>query len=197
MKKLFTLIAALAFTAMANAQLHFVHDGKNIESGSTFVSSHLNEVMKEIGFLELEPQLFIKSDVDGEVVVEGKSTNDVSFQLCYGTMCLSGKDLQVYGAIAANKAEDLQIHCGEFGTPLSTITTCKVSLKAYYKGKPGEAITLNLVMSNDPNETASVEGVELDENAPAKTYDFGGRTSKGKGFVIVKQGSKVKKVAKQ
>ena len=48
MKKIFTLIIALAMTSMANAQLHFIHDGQEIESGSTFVSSHLNDFYKDV-----------------------------------------------------------------------------------------------------------------------------------------------------
>ena len=94
MKKIFTLIIALAMTSMANAQLHFIHDGQEIESGSTFVSSHLNDFYKDVlGKLVIEPEIFLKSDVDASnVIVEAKTTNDVEFQFCFGEVCATKKE---------------------------------------------------------------------------------------------------------
>lgn len=199
MKKIFTLIIALAMTSMANAQLHFIHDGQEIESGSTFVSSHLNEFYKNVlGKLVIEPEIFLKSDVDASnMIVEAKTTNDVEFQFCFGVKCATAKEHSIEDAIIKDKLNDLQIHAGSATTPLETVLTCKVFIKAYYKGKESEAVTLNLIMSNDPEVLSGINGVEADNNAPIQTYNVGGRTSaNGKGLVIVKQGNTVKKVVR-
>ena len=196
MKKLFTLIIAFAMTSMANAQLHFIHEGQEIESGSTFVSSHLNDFYKNImGKLVIEPEIFLKSDVDASnVILEANTTNDVEFQFCFGETCTTNKEHKIEGPIAKDKLNDLQIHAGSSMTPLETVLTCKVFIKAYYKGKKSEAITLNLVMSNDPEVLSGIDGVEADSNAPVQTYNIGGRAANGKGLVIIKQGNTVKKV---
>lgn len=198
MKKFFTLIIALAMTSMANAQLHFIHDGQEIESGSTFVSSHLNDFYKNIlGKLVIEPEIFLKSDVNASsIILEAKTTNDVEFQFCFGETCTTAKEHKIEGPIAKDKLNDLQIHAGSSTTPLETILTCKVFIKAYYKDKENEAITLNLVMSNDPEVIAGIDGIEAENNAPVKTYNIGGRAANGNGLVIIKQGNTVKKVVR-
>ena len=112
-------------------------------------------------------------------------------------MCATAKEHSIEDAIIKDKLNDLQIHAGSSTTPLETVLTCKVFIKAYYKGKESEAITLNLVMSNDPEVLSGIDGVEADNNAPAKTYNIGGRTANdGKGFVIIKKGNTVKKVVR-
>ena len=68
MKKIFTLITALAMTTMANAQLHFQKDGKNIENGATVIATDCDAEWKKIGFDLFTPEIFLVSDVDAKDV---------------------------------------------------------------------------------------------------------------------------------
>ena len=124
-------------------------------------------------------EIFLKSDVDASnVIVEAKTTNDVEFQFCFGEVCATKKEHSIEGAIIKDKLNDLQIHAGSATTPLETVLTCKVFIKAYYKGKESEAITLNLIMSNDPEVLAGIDDVEADNNGTITSAD---RTKIGKG----------------
>ena len=200
MKKIFTLIAALAMTTMANAQLHFQKDGKNIENGATVIATDCDATWKEIGFDYFTPEIHLVSDVDAnEVSVTVTSLDGKLFQFCFGGECQASKGTLTK---TANMTKDtpinLQIETGGISDNVATgvPTTYKMSIKAFYKGKESEAITMTLYTTNDP-EVAAIDEIGADDaNAPVKEYNIGGRKASAKGLTIIKQGKSVKKVVK-
>ena len=198
MKKIFTLIAALAMTTMANAQLHFQKDGKNIENGTTVMAPDCDATWKEIGFALFTPEIFLVSDVDAkDVNVTVTSPEGKLFQFCFGGECqASYSSLTKTANMTKGTPIDLQIETGGItdnvvsGVP----TTYKLSIKAFYKGKESEAITMTLYTTNDPEVSASNEIGSEDADGGVKGYNLGGRTASAKGSTISKQGKNVKKV---
>ena len=198
MKKIFTLIAALAMTTMANAQLHFQKDGKNIENGATVIATDCDAEWKKIGFDLFTPEIFLVSDVDAkDVNVTVTSPEGKLFQFCFGGQCEpSYTSLTKTANMTKGTPIDLQIETGGItdnvvsGVP----TTYKLSIKAFYKGKESEAITMTLYTTNAPEVSAINEIGADDANAPVKEYNIGGRTASAKGLTIIKQGKSVKKV---
>lgn len=200
MKKIFTLIAVFAMTTMANAQLHFQKDGKNIENGATLIATDCDATWKGLGFDYFTPEIHLVSDVDAnEVSVTVTSLDGKLFQFCFGGECqASTGTLTKTANMTKNTPIDLQIENGGITDKVFTgvPTTYKLAIKAFYKGKESEAITMTLYTTNDP-EVAAIEGITSDDaNAPVKEYNVGGRTASGKGLSIIKRGKSVKKIIK-
>ena len=193
MKKFFTLIAALAVTSIANAQLQFKHGTEPVENNAEVVTSHVNELVP--GFLyQIDSGIYLSSAKDAKVDLTAEPI-DGSFEICAWGSCIpvpSPNPKAEYTAqdILSSKDENLQIH---ETLKKDEIKTIKLKLTAQYTNDPSSKVSCTLIMTTDP-AVAAIEGVEADNNAPVQTYNIGGRAANGKGLVIIRQGNTVKKV---
>lgn len=193
MKKFFTLIAALAVTSIANAQLQFKHGTEPVENNAEVVTSHVNELVP--GFLyQIDSGIYLSSAKDAKVDLTAEPI-DGSFEICAWGSCIpvpSPNPKAEYTAqdILSSKDENLQIH---ETLKKDEIKTIKLKLTAQYTNDPSSKVSCTLIMTTDP-AVAAIEGVEADNNVPFQTYNIGGRAANGKGLVIIRQGNTVKKV---
>lgn len=92
MKKFYSLIALTFACLAANAQtINFVHDGKIIESGSTFTYNGME--LKDYGSIlevNIDPDLYILSDKTVTVNATANCTTGQSIQLCPSGTCIPG-----------------------------------------------------------------------------------------------------------
>lgn len=166
MKKIFTsiLFACCSLISMAQ-QLSFVADGKTLESGSKYISDkvEVTEVPVLGASYKLNSGLFLKAEKDGNIVVSLESKQgDIEFCSLDGS-CINvapGETKEKIGAVKASSEQDLQIHFGlGFSMGDAPVGTAEVIITAWYEDTPNEKVSLNVVMSNDPQVTA-IEAVE-------------------------------------
>ena len=193
MKKFFTLIAALAVTSIANAQLQFKHGTEPVANNAEVVTSHVNELVP--GFLyQIDSGIYLSSAKDAKVDLTAEPI-DGNFEICAWGSCIPvpipnpKADYQAKDILSSND-ENLQIH---ETLKKDEIKTIKLKLTAQYTNDPSSKVSCTLIMTTDP-AVAAIEGVEADNNAPFQTYNVGGRAANGKGLVIIRQGNTVKKV---
>lgn len=196
MKKLFTLIAALAITSMANAQLQFKHGTEPVENNAEVVTSHVNELIPGILY-RIDSGMYLSSAKDAKVDMKAEYI-DGTFEICTWGSCnpiSSDKPSTDYTNkdILSSKDEPLDIH--EKLKNKDEIITIKLKLTAQYSGDPTSAVSCTVIMTTDPS-LSGIDGIEAENNAPVKTYNIGGRAANGNGLVIIKQGNTVKKVVR-
>ena len=194
MKKIITLIAALAITSIANAQLQFKHGSEPVENNAEVVTSHVNELIPGILY-QIDSGIYLSSAKDAKVDLTAEPI-DGSFEICTWGSCIpvpSPNPKAEYTAqnILSSKDENLQIH---ETLKKDEIKTIKLKLTAQYTNDPSSKVSCTVIMTTDPDILAGINGVEADNNAPVQTYNVGGRAANGKGLVIIKQGNTVKKV---
>ena len=80
MKKLFTIIAALAITSIANAQLQFKHGTEPVENNAEVVTSHVNELIPGILY-QIDSGIYLSSAKDAKVDLTADPI-DGSFDIC-------------------------------------------------------------------------------------------------------------------
>lgn len=197
MKKLFTLIAALAITSIANAQLQFKHGSEPVENNAEVVTSHVNELIPGILY-QIDSGIYLSSAKDAKVDLTAEPI-DGNFEICAWGSCIPvpipnpKADYQAKDILSSND-ENLQIH---ETLKKDEIKTIKLKLTAQYTNDPSSKVSCTVIMTTDPEILAGIDGVEADNNAPAKTYNIGGRAANdGKGLVIIKKGNTVKKVVR-
>jgi|GEM_PF-750270 len=191
MKKLFTLLSAafLALSGLEAQTLSFTQDGKAIANGSTFTSDRINEAYAEIGMRFFDPEIVLTCDADAEVVVQvdASATKD-AVQFCGnlgdGGQCITASPennylLEKSGTFSSGKGVNLLV---EYNAGVGSMTdgkiyTIKAKVSAWVKGKEGEKVSFNLVMTNDDN-LLSVEGIQTHNERAVKligqdlVYDF-------------------------
>lgn len=191
MKKLFTLLSAafLALSGLEAQTLSFTQDGKAIANGSTFTSDRINEAYAEIGMRFFDPEIVLTCDADAEVVVQvdASATKD-AVQFCGnlgdGGQCITASPennylLEKSGTFSSGKGVNLLV---EYNAGVGSMTdgkvyTIKAKVSAWVKGKEGEKVSFNLVMTNDDN-LLSVEGIQVHNERAVKligqdlVYDF-------------------------
>lgn len=191
MKKLFTLLSAafLALSGLEAQTLSFTQDGKAIANGSTFTSDRINEAYAEIGMRFFDPEIVLTCDADAEVVVQvdASATKD-AVQFCGnlgdGGQCITASPennylLEKSGTFSSGKGVNLLV---EYNAGVGSMTdgkiyTIKAKVSAWVKGKEGEKVSFNLVMTNDDN-LLSVEGIQAHNERAVKligqdlVYDF-------------------------
>lgn len=174
MKKIFTLLMFSFCCMWGMAQsLSFTYNGKTVENGSTVISDKLEkwELSPSRILVKFSPGVCLKVDQTAEVVV-ALETLDNEVQICaVDNQCLPvklGFPVQQTGTFNAGLESDLQIHYLSEYTPGISYLTAHVILSAWYKGDESSKISINLVMSNDP-EVLSVEDVKVGNSKVA--YD--------------------------
>ena len=160
MKKIFTLSIISILALCANAQkLSFSVDGKTIENGATVISTKLHDFYHGVlGKTVFAPEVLLTCDEDAEVTVSGIAADNKIFQMCFAESCVSENTITKTGNITKGIAADLQIEAG-LDAPTVPINTYKVTLKAFVTGKEDEAVSILLIMTNDPSE-AGVSAVK-------------------------------------
>lgn len=197
MKKIFTLISLFAITLAANAQLSFVYNDAPVANGATVVSDKVKEEILLPGILELyyfKPDIFLSSEKAGNITVTAEFV-DEPYSICFGncyTLEATNPSQKVGGRLDAGGKVDLEIHTNTVKSR-DELKTTTIKVSAQYDGDASSKITATFILSLD--SSLGIDGVEADNNAPAKTYNIGGRAANdGKGLVIIKKGNTVKKV---
>lgn len=191
MKKLFTLLSAafLALSGLEAQTLSFSHNGEAIANGSTFTSERIDELYAEMGIRFFDPEIVLTCDADAEVVVQvdASATKD-AVQFCGnlgdGGQCITASPennylLEKSGTFSSGKGVNLLV---EYNAGVGSMTdgkiyTIKAKVSAWVKGKEGEKVSFNLVMTNDDN-LLSVEGIQAHNERAVKligqdlVYDF-------------------------
>ena len=191
MKKLFTLLSAafLALSGLEAQTLSFSHNGEAIANGSTFTSERIDELYAEMGIRFFDPEIVLTCDADAEVVVQvdASATKD-AVQFCGnlgdGGQCITARPennylLEKSGTFSSGKGVNLLV---EYNAGVGSMTdgkiyTIKAKVSAWVKGKEGEKVSFNLVMTNDDN-LLSVEGIQAHNERAVKligqdlVYDF-------------------------
>lgn len=146
MKKLLSIVAFLALTITAHAQLSFVCDGKEIASGATFATSKCDPgMLEELGAYAFFPDVSIKSTENANVTVKASSTT--SFKFCYGGSCAVGRSFTKAQDLEANQPISLLL---EPDGLFETTVTFKYNIAAFITGKESTTkITMTLVVTND------------------------------------------------
>lgn len=177
MKKIFTLLMFSFCCMWGMAQsLSFTCNGKFVENGSTVISDKA-EIVEIPGAPQFgkkvlfTPGICLKSDITAEVVVVLEAL-DKNLQFCaVDGSCVdvfSGTSAQKTGTIEGGKESDLQIHYDPGFLQDPSNLTAHAIVSAWYKGDESSKISINLVMSNDP-EVLSVEDVKVGNSKVA--YD--------------------------
>lgn len=174
MKKIFTLLMFSYCCMWGMAQsLSFTYNGKTVENGSTVISDKLEkwEISSSQIMVEFSPEVCLKVDQTAEVVV-ALETLDENVDICaVANQCRTAKlgvPVQQTGTFNAGLESDLQIHYRPGVLSDISNLTAHVILSAWYKGDESSKISINLVMSNDP-EVLSVEDVKVGNSKVA--YD--------------------------
>lgn len=191
MKKLFTLLSAafLALSGLEAQTLSFSHNGEAIANGSTFTSERIDELYAEMGIRFFDPEIVLTCDADAEVVVQvdASATKD-AVQFC-GVIggdgnCITASPennylLEKSGVFVSGQGVNLKVdyNAGVGSMTDGKIYTIKAKVSAWVKGKEGEKVSFNLVMTNDDN-LLSVEGIQTHNERAVKligqdlVYDF-------------------------
>lgn len=195
MKKFFTLIAALAVTSIANAQLQFKHGTEPVANNAEVVTSHIEELIPGILY-NIDSGMYLSSANDAKVDLTVEYI-DGNFEICTWQSCIpvsSSAPKAEYSAKDILSANDEALLIHEKLKSKDEIKTIKLKLTAQYTNDPSSKVSCTVIMTTDPDILAGINGVEADSNAPVQTYNVGGRAANGKGLVIIKQGNTVKKV---
>ncbi len=191
MKKLFTLLSAafLALSGLEAQTLSFSHNGEAIANGSTFTSERIDELYAEMGIRFFDPEIVLTCDADAEVVVQvdASATKD-AVQFC-GVIggdgnCITASPennylLEKSGVFVSGQGVNLKVdyNAGVGSMTDGKVYTIKAKVSAWVKGKEGEKVSFNLVMTNDDN-LLSVEGIQTHNERAVKligqdlVYDF-------------------------
>jgi hypothetical protein len=174
MKKIFTLLMFSFCCMWGMAQsLSFTYNGKTVENGSTVISDKSEKVeLPPLGTnVRFNPEICLKVDQTAEVVVALESL-DKDLQFCaVDDKCIivnPGSSAQKTGTFKGGKESDLQIHYDPGFLQDPSNLTAHAIVSAWYKGDESSKISINLVMSNDP-EVLSVEDVKVGNSKVA--YD--------------------------
>ena len=169
MKKIFTLAAALVCSIMANAQtLTFKHDGNVIPDGGEIVVDTYDADMLDVGILQLTPHIKLNgteaASKDNPVSVKLEHLEGTEAVICAFGACLPYQKVVIAStesssAFPSNTDIDLDIHSEWCFEPITT-SKCKVS--AWYGKDESKAISITLIMSNDPDVTAGIDHVTAD-----------------------------------
>ncbi len=212
MKKIYALAIAAACCLGANAQdLYFTVNGVKVDNGASIDLTNDIEDQGN-GFYQYVPHLYVVSTKTGtaNLKIDNDHTTvapeldadwvygaEFSFSACAFGACkpiASGGILEETGTLNANDPFDMQ---AEFVLSLGekeVLGNLNVDGKVIVTATMGsETATVTLTVKRD---YAGVDGVEIDENAPAEYFDLQGRkiANPEKGLYIVRQGNKVSKV---
>ena len=169
MKKIFTLLVLFATALTASAQLSFTMDGNTIENGATITSSKVDPMFTELGSVMFKPDVFVNSEKAGNVTVEVKALDGRGVSLCFGGICINGKNLSKSKDMAAGESVDIQLDGG--GMFISGTQTYKCEVTAYYTSDRSSTISFTIIMTNDPTVLA-VGSIEAENDGVM----FDGRT---------------------
>lgn len=197
MKKIFTLIVAVACVTTAMAQISFTYNGEPIENGASIT---VNDFEYDETGLYLDTYLSIP-DIKYTVTTESKVKASLTpinkngtYQMCGFFNCVISPVIKgmynvvndentygQYGDKALNVAHDLQLdYIGDMGQPLNEIPVgkCTIKTEVYpfvnddYAGTP--SYTFEFTITLDPNY-AGIDDVVSDEVvAPQGVYNFQG-----------------------
>lgn len=166
MKKIFTLLMFSFCCMWGMAQsLSFTYNGKVVENGSTVISDKMEKTeLPPLGIhVKFNPEICLKVDQTAEVVVALETLDEV-VQICaVANQCVAaelGFPVQQTGTFEGGKESDLQIHYDPGFLQDPSNLTAHAIVSAWYKGDESSKISINLVMSNDP-EVLSVEDVKV------------------------------------
>lgn len=197
MKKIFTLIAAIACVSTAMSQISFTYNGEPIENGASIT---VNDFEYDETGLYLDTYLSIP-DIKYTVATESKVkasltpiNENCTYQMCGFYNCvvtpvLKGKynvinDENTYGQYgdkAINVAHDLQLdYIGEMGQPLNEIPVgkCTIKTEVYpfadddYAATP--SYTFEFTITFDPNYAGIDDVVADDAVVLPGVYNFQG-----------------------
>ena len=167
MKKfyLFAAIALAASATMSAKELSFYVQGEKVTPGSSVSADCLKITYEgEDGRdYEMNPELFIMSDVDAsDVVVTAECTNGQVIQLCCGGMCEAGTTVTKTGIeLKAGQMLDTECHSIGFTESLTEkIKSVEAKISAYYASDLSSKIEFNLTMEGE--DGAGVEGIVAD-----------------------------------
>ena len=169
MKKIFTLLVLFATALTASAQLSFTMDGNTIENGATITSSKVDPMFTELGSVMFKPDVFVNSEKAGNVTVEVKALDGRGVSLCFGGICISGKNLSKAVDLTAGASVNIELDAG--GMFISGTQTYKCEVTAYYTSDRSSTISFTMIMTNDPTVLA-VGSVEAENDGVM----FDGRT---------------------
>lgn len=177
MKKIFTLLMFSFCCMWGMAQsLSFTYNGKTVENGSTVISDKAEIIqIPEAPMLGTNvifyPEICLRSAKTAKVIIVVKSLDkDIALCAVDGTCVMAslGVDAQKSGVFTAGIESDLQIHYDPGFLQDPSNLTAHAIVSAWYKGDESSKISINLVMSNDP-EVLSVEDVKVGNSKVA--YD--------------------------
>lgn len=180
MKKfyLFAAIALAASATMSAKELSFYVQGEKVTPGSS-VSVNCLKITYEGEYgrdYEMNPELFIMSDVDAsDVVVTAECTNGQVIQLCCGGMCEAGTTVTKTGIeLKAGQMLDTECHSIGFTESLTEkIKSVEAKISAYYASDLSSKIEFNLTMEGE--DGAGVEGIVADtEVVETRWYNLQG-----------------------
>ena len=174
MKKIFTLLMFSFCCMWGMAQsLSFTYNGKVVENGSTVISDKMEKTeLPPLAIrVKFNKEICLKVDQTAEVVVALETLDEV-VQICaVDNQCVAAKlgfPVQQTGTFEGGKESDLQIHYDPGFLQDPSNLTAHAIVSAWYKGDESSKISINLVMSNDP-EVLSVEDVKVGNSKVA--YD--------------------------